>query len=91
MEVSRIFSSVTFTVQKTLIESTKIGGVQLEKGTFIDMNWLCIFYNEEIFERPFVFIPERWEREDYQQKRSLIDLNFGLGPRGCIGKVLALT
>jgi len=91
MEVSRIFSAIISPVQKTLIESTTIGGVQVEKGLLIDMNWLCIFYNEEIFEKPFEFVPERWEREDYQQKKSLVDLNFGAGPRGCIGKTLALT
>ena len=50
-----------------------------------------MFYNPSTFDNPFEFIPERWEREDYKQKRHLVEMVFSAGPRTCIGKNLALT
>ena len=73
-----------------MIEETFIGGVPLPKGTFIDCQWLDVFSNEQIYEDPHEFIPERWEREDYKEKKQIISLGFSAGPRSCIGKNLAL-
>ena len=89
LEVSRMFPPTPSPIPRILNEDMKIGDVQIEKGTCINISWLNIFYNEEIFEKPFDFIPERWEREDYKQKRSLTDMIFSTGSRVCIGKTFA--
>ena len=90
LEVSRKFGVVPGCFQRELIEDTLIGGVGIRKGTFVDNNWMSIFYKPELFEDPFEFIPERWQKPDYKEKQQLASMIFSSGPRSCIGKNLAL-
>ena len=62
----------------------------IPKGTMLDGSWVSAFYNPDIFENPHDFLPERWEREDYKEKKQIVSLMFSAGPRSCIGKSLAL-
>lgn len=57
----------------------------------LDSNWIGAFYNPKVFEKPHDFIPERWEREDYKEKKQIVSMMFSAGPRSCIGKSLAMT
>jgi cytochrome P450 len=66
-------------------------GISFKKGTTFGATWIPHLNNPDIFEQPLEFIPERWEKEETKQHQQLIDLIFSGGPRGCIGKNLALT
>ena len=50
-----------------------------------------MFSNEKIFENPHDFIPERWEKGEYKEKKQIVFMGFSAGPRSCIGKNLALV
>jgi cytochrome P450 len=77
-------------VRKTS-EDTTLGGVPIQKGTIIDCFWLNMLFNSDNFKNPMEFIPERWESEECSKHQQLISIMFSGGPRGCIGKNLALT
>lgn len=63
--------------------------VLLEKGTpvIIPIRW--IHYNPNFFDHPEVFDPERYN-DNENVFNSDVYLPFGAGPRGCLGKRLAL-
>ncbi len=42
--------------------------------------------NEELFEDPTQFKPERWLRKDGPQQHPFTLLPFGFGPRQCYGE-----
>ena len=90
-ETSRIFSSSGGLFERRLVGDTTISGVPLKKGLFMTASWIAHLYNPSIFEKPFEFIPERWEKDEYKQHQQIVSLTFSGGPRGCIGKNLALT
>ena len=90
LEVKRKFGVLPGCLQRELIEDTLIGGVGVRKGTLIDTNWMSISYKPEIFEDPFEFILEWWQRADYKEKQQLVSMVFSSGPRNFIGKNLAL-
>ena len=68
-----------------------LGGVALPKGLILTPSWIPLFYKAEVFEDPFEFIPERWEKEEYKKQQQMVSMVFSGGPRNCIGKNLALT
>ena len=37
-----------------------IGQIKIRKGDFVNMEVASNHYNENIFENPFEFVPERW-------------------------------
>ena len=90
-EISRIYCSVPFTFQRKVTEDITVGGVTLTKGTLVDRSWINFFFNEDTFEKPHQFIPERWEKEESKKHQHLVSLIFSSGPRSCIGKSLAMT
>ncbi|KAJ5814942.1 hypothetical protein N7474_006719 [Penicillium riverlandense] len=53
-------------------------------------NWYVIFLAEEVYVRPFEFIPERWYSHPELIKHKNTFAAFGLGTYGCIGRALAL-
>jgi cytochrome P450 len=90
-ETSRKMCSVVGMFTRKPTEDTTLGGVPIKKGTLIDAFWINIMYNPETFENSMEFIPERWESEESSKHQQLISIMFSGGPRGCIGKNLALT
>ena len=65
-------------------------GVPIKKGVFLSGNWIAYLNNPEFFDQPLSFIPERWEKDECKQHQHIVSLTFSGGPRGCIGKNLAL-
>ena len=65
-------------------------GLPLKKGLFVTANWVAYLHNPSIFENPFDFIPERWEKDENKQHQQVISLTFSGGPRACLGKTLAM-
>ena len=72
-------------------EDMTLFGVPIPKGSFIGANWASALFDPEIFENPHDFNPERWEKEECKKHTQMVALTFSGGPRGCIGKNLALT
>ncbi|XP_044759258.1 cytochrome P450 9e2-like [Coccinella septempunctata] len=62
----------------------------LQKGALTIIPFVATHYNEEYFENPDAFIPERFDDEN---KKNVIPGSytpFGIGPRNCIGSRFAL-
>ena len=86
-----MFSSSGGLFPRTASEDITLFGVPIKKGTFIAVNWTALLHNPEVFEDPLEFKPDRWETEECKQHSQMVALTFSGGPRGCIGKNLALT
>lgn len=75
-------------------------GYFLPPKTIVSSNAYCLHRNEDVFPRPFEWIPERWlsvasiedagfgARDSSKMRKWL--WAFGSGPRGCIGQHFAL-
>lgn len=72
----------------------RVGSVYIPPGTVVGCAPYILHHDEEVFPRPFEFLPERWfedgedgglQRPDMQKSM----LAFGAGLRACIGKSLA--
>lgn len=59
----------------------------IPKGTCVLLNTYTMSRNEEFFEKPDEFIPERWSREE-KEFHPFSSLPFGFGSRSCVGKCL---
>lgn len=59
--------------------------VTLEKGTAIMIPTKSLHYDEDIFENPDEFNPERFTSKKKQSRHQYAYLPFGEGPRICIG------
>ncbi|KAI0812084.1 cytochrome P450 [Xylaria sp. FL0064] len=68
-----------------------VDGHVIPPGTQVGVNIYALHHNENYFNDPFSFRPERWLTED-QATLSRMHSAFGafsLGPRGCAGKAMA--
>ena len=63
-ETSRIFSSSGGLFERKLANDTSLNGIPLKKGLFMTASWIAHLHNPDIFENPFQFIPERWQRQE---------------------------
>jgi cytochrome P450 len=90
-ETSRMYSSSGGIFDRIASEDMEMFGIGVKKGTLVGACWIAHLRSPDYFEQPHEFIPERWEKEEAKNYQQLIDLTFSGGPRGCIGKNLALT
>jgi cytochrome P450 len=65
----------------------KAGGLDIAKGTTVNIVPIVMGYRSEVFEKPFEFRPERWMENNTLPPYSYIP--FSAGERGCIGQYLA--
>ncbi|XP_020032377.2 1,25-dihydroxyvitamin D(3) 24-hydroxylase, mitochondrial [Castor canadensis] len=86
-ESMRITPSVPFTT-RTLDKTTVLGEYALPKGTVLMLNTQVLGSNEDNFEDPHQFRPERWLQTD-KKINPFAHLPFGVGKRMCIGRRLA--
>ena len=75
----------------------KVGDQHVSEGIYIGVPNFTIFRNQECFERPHDFVPERWiadpaigRSEETMKPLKATFIPFSLGPRRCIGRHLAL-
>ncbi|RDA82326.1 hypothetical protein CP532_4622 [Ophiocordyceps camponoti-leonardi (nom. inval.)] len=77
-----------------------VDGHVIPRGTDIAVNFYSLFHNEEYFDDPFSYKPERWlepgegQIESEERKRTYKTMRqvlapFGLGERSCLGKLMA--
>jgi cytochrome P450 len=75
-----------------------INGCRIPGGYDVGIGIYSIQHNKTYVPQPFTFIPERWlvnstatsTRENVERARSVF-APFGIGPRSCIGKGLAIA
>ncbi|PIK32999.1 putative cholesterol 24-hydroxylase-like, partial [Apostichopus japonicus] len=63
-------------------------GFRIPANTFLMLHHQAMIADEQFFDEPDKFDPERWINED--RRRMYAYLPFGLGPRSCIGQNFAL-
>ncbi|XP_036989578.2 1,25-dihydroxyvitamin D(3) 24-hydroxylase, mitochondrial isoform X2 [Artibeus jamaicensis] len=86
-ESMRLTPSVPFTT-RTLDKATVLGEYALPKGTVLMLNTQVLGSNEEHFEDPSQFRPDRWLQEK-KKINPFAHLPFGIGKRMCLGRRLA--
>ncbi|KAH9979110.1 cytochrome P450 [Lactifluus volemus] len=66
-----------------------ISGVRFQEGlTVVSQSPLFVSFSEEIFVRPYDFLPDRWLQPDSRALESWL-VTFSKGPRSCLGINLA--
>ncbi|KAL4902121.1 hypothetical protein BDW74DRAFT_169636 [Aspergillus multicolor] len=73
-----------------------VDGDHLPAGCYVAAGIYIAHHNEDIFPRPFEYIPERWIVDEHTTQEQLdmrlkMWLPFSIGPRACIGKTFAQT
>ncbi|KAJ8933141.1 hypothetical protein NQ318_003169 [Aromia moschata] len=86
-EALRKYPPVPF-VNRQCVKDYKLPGedVIVEKGTSVFIPIKGIHYDEEYYENPEVFDPERFTEENKRRRHKFTHLPFGEGPRICIGE-----
>ena len=87
-EVSRIFSVVN-SIPRCLEKPDEIAGYQWPAGTVLRINIDSIHSNEDYWEEPDKFNPDRWMAEGFEPKKHSF-IMFGGGLRICPGRKLAI-
>lgn len=73
-----------------------IDGAHVPAGLDVGTSMYAIHHNEAYYANPYTFIPERWiagpehSSEEDVEKAQRAWNPFSIGPRGCIGRGLAL-
>ena len=65
-----------------------LDGITIPAGMEVAINIFGIQRNEELFENPTSFNPDRFLPENISKLNNASFLAFGKGPRDCIGKKL---
>ena len=90
-ETNRFRGPAPLLFDRTAIDDFHIGDIPVKKGTLLGIVSLCNFFNSDYFDKPYEFLPERWEDPRYksQEMQIITEMAFSGGPRTCIGKQLA--
>ncbi|RJF95699.1 cytochrome P450 [Noviherbaspirillum saxi] len=71
-------------------QDTVLAGISLPKGSLVMLLTRMGCLNEEHFDAPQAFLPERWLGGATPATHRKISIPFGAGPRTCPGRYLAL-
>jgi cytochrome P450 len=93
-EVLRIHPTGVRLLPRIVNKDHNLGKFFLKKGTIISVNLLANNYNPKFFNEPEKFDPSRWLKDDTRKEgwknNPFAYLPFSGGPRGCLGKHMAL-
>ncbi|KAF8358442.1 cyp-13A12, partial [Pristionchus pacificus] len=88
-ETLRFYPLGAFANSRQCMNTTRIGDLEIEKGTDIAVDTFTLHFDEAIWgEDAKEFKPERWLEDRKVQQAAY--LPFGAGPRICIGMRLAM-
>ncbi|KAF8375490.1 hypothetical protein PRIPAC_81919 [Pristionchus pacificus] len=73
------------TIQVILRETVIGGRIRVPEGVSVVTPVHAVMWNEENYERPKEFIPERFLGNNGKAVSSATYLSFGIGPRNCAG------
>ena len=95
LELLRYTSIVPLSVPHESLCITTLGGRTIPAGVQVVTNLYALHHDEEFWENPYEFHPERFLDAYGEIQSPLSDVRrhlmpFGAGPRVCVGEVLAL-
>lgn len=88
-EVMRINPAVPMTIPHRAVRRTSLNGYEIPKDAIVLVNLWSLFHDREHWGDPDVFRPQRFLDEDKAFIKDEWMISFGVGPRMCLGEVLA--
>lgn len=88
-ESLRMYPAAPIAARKTA-KNVEINGQIFPKGCAVVLPIMAIHYSPEHWSEPTLFRPERFSKEEKEERHPLAHMPFGYGPRSCIGMKLAL-
>ncbi len=88
-EAMRVYPPAWILARQAL-EDVDVGGVVIPKRAFVTMSQWVTHRDPRFFNQPEQFQPERWTPSFEKSLPKSAYFPFGAGPRGCIGKALAM-
>ncbi|KAK0408409.1 hypothetical protein QR680_003938 [Steinernema hermaphroditum] len=86
-EALRLYPVASFANSRQCMETTIVGNMIIEKGTYIQADVFAVHRDECLWgEDADEYNPDRWE---YERNHQAASLSFGIGPRMCVGMRLA--
>ncbi|XP_052689109.1 cytochrome P450 3A9-like [Crassostrea angulata] len=89
-EVCRLYPTASLIVTRQAKNTATYNGITIPAGMNIQADVWSLHHDEEFWEQPSVFNPDRFRKENKQQIKSFSFLPFGAGPRSCIGSRFAM-
>lgn len=89
-QTTRVSSVFERLFDRVTAKDITINGILFKKGTILNTLVKSIFYDPKLFPDPFKFNPERWKDPSNSEILSIVTFGFGIGPRSCVGRQLAL-
>ena len=96
LELVRFVTVTPCSIPHKTLENTTLRGVDIPKGTTVIANYLALLHDKKLWGDPWVYRPNRYLTEDgsvvpadHPNRKHM--LQFGAGPRMCIGEQLALA
>ncbi len=88
-EAMRVYPPAWILARQTVRE-VEIGGYRIPAKAFVSMSEWVTHHDPRWFPEPERFLPERWTEEFEKNLPKHAYFPFGAGPRGCIGRPLAM-
>ncbi|KAJ8030551.1 Cytochrome P450 4V2 [Holothuria leucospilota] len=88
-ESQRLLTTVP-TVGRTLKEDTRIGGIDVPKGTYISLSFHLLHRDPNEFPEPEKFDPDRFCPSNSEGRHNFAFIPFSAGHRNCIGQKFAI-
>ena len=89
-ESLRLYPPVVM-VQRVVDEPLTLDGYSLQKGAMIDIGIQSVHMNPTVWEDPYRYDPNRFNKENLDTKHPYSFIPFSAGSRNCIGQHFALT
>ena len=87
-ETLRLHTPASGAFIRYVLQDHKLVDLDIKKGDAVKVEFISSFYNEENFEDPKSFKPERWNTINLSEPFAFAP--FSGGPRNCIGQHLAI-
>jgi cytochrome P450 len=84
-EVLRMYPPIAAIPAKITSKDVTLGDYFISKGSLVSISVLDIHYNQEYYDNPTQFIPERWDRDAKKKIPHHAWIPFSSGSRICIG------
>ncbi|ESK95269.1 cytochrome p450 [Moniliophthora roreri MCA 2997] len=88
-EVMRWHPAIPLSVAHTATEDNIYDGYYIPKGSMVFANIWAMTHNEQVYEDPYQFKPERFLTTESELNDDSTILAFGFGRRGCVGRHFA--
>ena len=88
-EALRLYPPV-HTIPRRTLTDVEVGGYRIPEGHEIHLSVIHVHRDEQFYEEPLAFRPERWTDEFEEELHDFAYAPFGGGRRSCIGREFAL-